>query len=1048
MSIAMHHCFRIITVLLFVLTGTVAYAQQPVQIWFPKQKSEQPIRVESLRIDANVTALVAQTRMELEFYNPNARVLEGEFILPLLPNQTVVGYALEVDGKLREGVVVPKEKARVAFESITRRGVDPGLAELTRGNVFRTRIYPIPANGKKRISITIDQNLINSSEGLRYEFPVPIKTKLARFDVRVQANQSSGVSNKQLVLSDAKIAERSQQHVVPEPLITLTLPKAQILAHALPVDQNNQSITLIPLKAPTFDAALSKAKNAVVYWDASRSGASRDHDKELRFLQAAIAQHAISSIKLVVFRNTLDSVQTFSDANSLIKAIRGLSYDGGSAIHSMGFDQTADLAIIFTDGDSNFDLFKGNRSDASRATRTVIAHAAMQINANGLAQLSERLNAGVIPLLSLNSEQQLTALKEARIKATVAIRSGGCADFPIVRQLQGDDYLLSARCTPNSQFDVIWSSITATRAQALGMPKAMDVTKAQAAPLARLFGAQRVQYLAQTAPVDEAAIQEVAVEFGVVSEWTSLLVLESIADYIEFEVEPMEPDLLAQFKSAIDRKHDQRQLRTDTHLRNVLAQWQEFKTWHSTPRYVYTDVVAQMASQLRMQMNGSEKALKQLQTLAQQAQALKQSKMHLDALEAQSKQLYLQMLALQTQWLATLPKARREAMANQLMQATTRDAQNALADGAVAGGAADRRSIAQSAPMAASAPAPTESTSAAFEESALDLAKPIAKEQDALAPDPGPESATATKARIELKGYRSDAPYIRELRTAKNAYESFLIAAKADGSAGFYLDCAEFFFAEKKDPKLALRVLSNIAETQVESVDALRVLGAQLMLWKQQKLALTQFELAKNLRVEEPQGWRDLALALDAAGYHKQAQATLWHVIANPWDERFESIALTALHEFNEIYFGAPANQRVNATEMGIPKAALSPAPVGLRVVMGWNANDVDMDLWVLDPSGEWAFYGQPKTLSGGQMSRDFTAGYGPETFTIAKPIKGRYRVFANYFANHQQKLAVPISVYLSFQTPFNIGKTDTQNVVHRLDTNKQVQEIGSFTVE
>ena len=86
-------------------------------------------------------------------------------------------------------------------------------------------------------------------------------------------------------------------------------------------------------------------------------------------------------------------------------------------------------------------------------------------------------------------------------------------------------------------------------------------------------------------------------------------------------------------------------------------------------------------------------------------------------------------------------------------------------------------------------------------------------------------------------------------------------------------------------------------------------------------------------------------------------------------------------------------------------------------------------------------------------MSDDFTEGYGPETFTIARPLPGTYTVYAHYFANHEQKLAAPITVYLEFQTPFGqaVSKPDaakTIATVRRLEDNKEYIEIGRFTVQ
>ena len=131
----------------------------------------EPVRLQDVAIDIRIHGFVASTRLELTFHNPNPRVLEGEFVFPLAEGQSIGGYALEVDGRLREGVVVEKQTARVAYETTTRRGIDPGLAELTQGNVFRTRLYPLPPQGDKRVRIEFDHPTKN--QRLIVEAPLP-----------------------------------------------------------------------------------------------------------------------------------------------------------------------------------------------------------------------------------------------------------------------------------------------------------------------------------------------------------------------------------------------------------------------------------------------------------------------------------------------------------------------------------------------------------------------------------------------------------------------------------------------------------------------------------------------------------------------------------------------------------------------------------------------------------------------------------------------------------------------------------------------------------
>ena len=83
-----------------------------------------------------------------------------------------------MEGKLRQAVVVEKEKGREVFEEVVRRGIDPGLAEITKGNVFRTRVYPIPANGTKRLAVTFEQELTDDGKGLRYLLPMAFTEKI------------------------------------------------------------------------------------------------------------------------------------------------------------------------------------------------------------------------------------------------------------------------------------------------------------------------------------------------------------------------------------------------------------------------------------------------------------------------------------------------------------------------------------------------------------------------------------------------------------------------------------------------------------------------------------------------------------------------------------------------------------------------------------------------------------------------------------------------------------------------------------------------------
>ena len=115
-----------------------------------------------------------------------------------------------------------------------------------------------------------------------------------------------------------------------------------------------------------------------------------------------------------------------------------------------------------------------------------------------------------------------------------------------------------------------------------------------------------------------------------------------------------------------------------------------------------------------------------------------------------------------------------------------------------------------------------------------------------------------------------------------------------------------------------------------------------------------------------------------------------------------------------------------------------------IRIVMNWDADMMDIDLWTTDPFGVKCYYGYRLTATGGHNSCDFTQGYGPEEFMIRDAIKGKYTIEANYYGSHSQKVLGPVTVYTEVYT--NYGRPDEKREVltFRLAANKEVVKIGT----
>ena len=164
-----------------VLLANISYSQN-----FPNIKVEKDsLGLRNLEIKVEVIGNMATTTYDMIFYNPYDRVLEGELSFPLGQNQSVSRFALDLNGELRESVVVEKEIGRVAFETTIRQNIDPALLEQTKGNNYKARIYPIPAKGTKRVILSYEQELILNNDSHYFQLPLDFKERLDNFKLEM-----------------------------------------------------------------------------------------------------------------------------------------------------------------------------------------------------------------------------------------------------------------------------------------------------------------------------------------------------------------------------------------------------------------------------------------------------------------------------------------------------------------------------------------------------------------------------------------------------------------------------------------------------------------------------------------------------------------------------------------------------------------------------------------------------------------------------------------------------------------------------------------------
>merc|ERR1712224_561270 len=116
-----------------------------------------------------------------------------------------------------------------------------------------------------------------------------------------------------------------------------------------------------------------------------------------------------------------------------------------------------------------------------------------------------------------------------------------------------------------------------------------------------------------------------------------------------------------------------------------------------------------------------------------------------------------------------------------------------------------------------------------------------------------------------------------------------------------------------------------------------------------------------------------------------------------------------------------------------------------MGIWLGWDTDHTDIDLHVIEPTGEEVSYSHNKSMTtGAAVSRDFTDGYGPEVYTLPSAPKGKYRVETNYYSSHQLSSATGTTSAIVWSIT-NLGTFGAEQVQYssvRLGWQKQRQAV------
>ncbi|MDY7232241.1 VIT domain-containing protein [Hyalangium rubrum] len=223
----------------------------------------------------------------------------------------------------------------------------------------------------------------------------------------------------------------------------------------------------------------------------------------------------------------------------------------------------------------------------------------------------------------------------------------------------------------------------------------------------------------------------------------------------------------------------------------------------------------------------------------------------------------------------------------------------------------------------------------------------------------------------------------------------------------------------------AVRALSSPVELRPKDPEALRLVGYGMLALGQYPAAAELFEHVRLNRPFEGQAYLEEALALDATGRYGEAARNYEIVLARSWARHPAEVKTAAAYHYARMLSALARHPRAEAAATALRNrvgelakleyqgAEMNFQPIDYQLTTHWNSDSTDIDLWVIEPTGERCYYSHRDTSLGGKLFWDITDGLGPELYHARKAAPGPYHVVVHYYGNRSSRYVVPTALLL-----------------------------------
>ncbi|MBN1145850.1 MAG: VWA domain-containing protein, partial [Anaerolineales bacterium] len=535
------------------------------------------------KVTVDIQEQIATTHIDQVFYNPNDWEVEGEYTFPLPEDAVVSSFELWVDGEPVQGQALDAEQARRKYEEMVRSLRDPALLEYADRGAFQAHVFPIPAQGERRIELEYSQALPAENGLVRYVYPLntekfsawPLEQVSVNVDIRASAPIRAVYSPSHKV----EVSRESQTHVragyedsqaLPDTDFALYYSLGEqealhLLSYRSPNDEDDPDGFFLLLLAPRPQVnAAPMPKDVVLVLD--RSGSMEGE----KFQQAQdalvyILEHLNPDdrFNVIAFSTGLDSyasrLRAASEAAQAIEWVERLGAQGSTDINralleaaSLVERERPTYLIFLTDGlptegvvDSQqiLDNLASVAADNLRLFAFGVGYDVDTFLLDSLAQAHHGASSYVLP-----SEQLDEVLSAFYAKVSTPVLTDLSLDFgdlraydlypsPLPDLFSGSQIILVGRYRQGGTTTILLNGQVEGKTQTFRFPE--QVFAAQSAPeyplntLPRLWATRKIGYLLNRIRLegpDQETIEQIvrlSVRYGIVTPYTSYLVSES-----------------------------------------------------------------------------------------------------------------------------------------------------------------------------------------------------------------------------------------------------------------------------------------------------------------------------------------------------------------------------------------------------------------------------------------------------------------------------------------------------------------------------------------